>query len=833
MRINKIMASMLLVGATFSGVSQAAGFEPFVVEDIKVEGLQRVALGAALLNLPVKVGDELDAVTLQRAIKSLYRSANFDDIEVMRDGNTLLVRVRERPTISSIVLEGNKDIKDEQLQESLDSSGVKVGEPLDRTILTEIEKGLQDFYYGVGKYNATVEAKIVSLPRNRVEVEFNFKEGDAAEIHQLNVVGNTVFPDDELIGRFELKDYKAWWDFFGDRRYQKQTLEGDLEKLTSYYQDRGYIRFRVDSTQVAMTPDKEGIYVTVNIDEGEKYTVKAVNLTGDLLDKRELLESLVPLKEGSVYNGAEVTFTEELISKFLGRFGYAYPTVNTYPDIDDETNEVVLNINVDPGKRIYVRKVDFSGNQVTKDEVLRREMRQMEGTWLNSRNVELSKERLNRLGFFETVESTTTPVPGTDDLVDVEYQVKEQPSGSFTFGVGYGTESKLSLQLGLSQSNFLGSGNNVGINVNTNAYSKNVNLSYHDPYFTKHGVSAGGSIYWSAFDADRYYLESYKNDSYGVAFDLSWPLNEYNRLGIGVAYRHNELSEVSPYQQVLKFYNIYADVNDPTSTLGFDNFEVNANWSRSTLNRGMFPTAGNNQRLSGKMTVPGSDNKYFKVNFDTSFYVPLSRNHRWVFLTRGRLGYGNGYGTYDNGGVEHDQIMPFWENFYAGGSTILRGFRTNSVGPRAFYLSGDGTPCIPDPSGGIGGCDLPGNPDRLQVDDGRSIGGNGIATLSAELVVPTPFLDEAYTNTVRTSFFVDAGNVWDSEFEYDRYRFLPQSEFDKLQDYSDPGRIRASYGISVQWISPMGPMVFSLAQPFKEYEGDRTEVFSFNIGRTF
>ncbi|GAA4878266.1 outer membrane protein assembly factor BamA [Ferrimonas pelagia] len=827
------MASMLLVGATYSGVSQAAGFEPFVVEDIKVEGLQRVALGAALLNLPVKVGDEVDAVTLQQAIKSLYRSSNFDDVQVLQDGKTLVVVVRERPTISSVVLDGNKDIKDEQLQESLDSSGVKVGEPLDRTLLTEIEKGLQDFYFGVGKYNAKVEAQIINLPRNRVELKFEFNEGDAAEIHQLNIVGNEIFPNDELISRLELTDYKAWWDLFGDRRYQKQKLEGDLETLTSYYQDRGYIRFRVDSTQVAMTPDKQGLYVTVNVDEGEKYTIGGINLTGELLDKREILEKIVPLKEGSVYNAAEVTFTEEMISTFLARFGYAYPTVTTYPEIDDETNLVTLNVNVDPGKRIYVRKVDFTGNHVTRDEVLRREMRQMEGTWLNSRNVELSKERLNRLGFFETVESTTTPVPGSDDLVDVEYQVKEQPSGSFTFGVGYGTESKLSLQLGLSQANFLGSGNNVGINVNTNSYSKSVNLSYQDPYFTKDGVSAGGSVYWSAFDAGQYYLESYKNDSYGASFDLSWPVNEYNRLGLGVGYRHNELSQYSPYEQVLKFSRIYGNPQDPIGNLAFDNFELNANWSRSTLNRGMFPTAGNNQRLSGKVTTPGSDTQYFKLNFDTSFYYPLSRNHRWVFLTRGRIGYGNGYGELNNNGIDHEQILPFWENFYAGGSTILRGFQTNSVGPRAFYVLSDGVPCTPDPSGGIGSCDYPGDPDRISVETNRSVGGNAIATLSTELVIPTPFLDEAYANTVRTSFFIDAGNVWDTEFDYDSYRVLPQSEFDKLQDYSDPGRIRASYGMSVQWISPMGPMVFSLAWPLKEYEGDRTEIFSFNIGRTF
>ncbi|WP_417346078.1 outer membrane protein assembly factor BamA [Ferrimonas sp.] len=829
MRLNKIMASMVFIGAAISAQGQAAGFDAFVVDDIKVEGLQRVALGAALLNLPVKVGDQVDTLALQRAIRSLYASDNFEDIAVARDGNTLVVLVRERPTIADIVFDGNKDIKDEQLQESLDGSGIKTGEPLDRTILTEIEGSLQDFYYSVGKYNAKVKAQVITLPRNRVELKLKFTEGDAADIHQINIVGNSVFPDEELIGLFELTDYVAWWDFFGDRRYQKQRLEGDLETLTSYYNDRGYLKFKVDSTQVAMTPDKTGLYVTVNVDEGEQYTVKEVNLTGELLGKEALMQALVPIESGEMYNGGEVTFTEELIGKFLGRYGYAYPKVTTYPEVDEETKEVSLNINVDPGKRIYVRSVGFSGNTVTKDEVLRREMRQLEGAWLNSRSVELSKERLNRLGFFETVEVETTPVTGSEDLVDVSYKVKEQPSGSFNFGVGYGTESKLSLQLGVSQSNFLGTGNNVAINLNNNSYQKSVNATYRDPYFTKDGVSAGINVYWSEFDADEYYLESYKNNSYGIGADLSWPVNEYNRLGLGLFYRHNELSEVSPYQQVLKFYEIYGDPTDSSSTLAFDNYELNANWTRSTLNRGTFPTSGNNQKLFGKVTIPGSDVQYFKVSFDTSFYFPLNRTHDWVFLTRGKLGYGNGYGQYQ----DQDNILPFWENFYAGGSTVLRGFKTNSVGPRAFYLTGDGTPCIPLPGGNFGGCSLPGDPDTVAVNSGRSIGGNAIATLSAELIIPTPFLDESYKNSVRTSFFVDAGNVWDTEFDYESYRSLPQSEFEKIQDYSDPSRIRASAGLSVQWLSPMGPMVFSLAKPLKEYEGDDSEVFSFNIGRTF
>ncbi|WP_394200385.1 outer membrane protein assembly factor BamA [Shewanella waksmanii] len=827
MRLNKLFASMLLVGASLSGNGWADTFQPFEVADIQIQGLQRVALGAALLNMPIKVGDTVDQQRLQQAIKSLYASTNFEHIEVSRDGNVLVVTVKERPTISTVTFEGNKDIKDEQLQESLDSSGVKVGESLDRTMLSGIEKGLQDFYYGVGKYGAKVEAQVINLPRNRVELKFNFTEGLAAEIEQINVVGNTVFTDAELIGMLELKDYVAWWDIFGERRYQKQKLQADLETIKTFYHNRGYIRFDVTSTQVAMTPDRKGLYITINVDEGEQYTVNEVNLTGELMGREKVMEAILPIKSGEMYNGADVTFAEEMYSKYLGRFGYAYPEVTTFPEIDDENKQVNLNINIQPGKRVYVRSINFSGNQVTKDEVMRRELRQMEGAWLNSAQVELSKANLNRLGYFETVDTETVQVPGTDDLVDVAFNVKEQPSGSFNAGVGYGTESGLSLQFGVQQSNFLGTGNQAGVNLNTNKYSKNVNLSFTDPYFTKDGVSLGGSIFWNEFDAQEANLERYKNSSYGIAVNSGFPINEYNRIHGGLGYRHNSISEISAYEQALRFYNIYRDPDDPNADLAFDNFEMNIGWSRRTLNRGTFPSSGSSQRFNAKMTIPGSDLQYFKTDFNTDFYFPLNRNHSFVLLTKARLGYGNGYGKFH----DNDQILPFWENYYSGGSSSLRGFKSNSVGPRSFYLYRGGEPCSPDPSGD--GCSLPGDPNRIDVSEGRSIGGNAIATATIEMIVPTPFLDEAYTNSVRTSFFVDAGNVWDTEFDYDSYRFLPAEQFAKLEDYSDPSRIRASAGMSVQWLSPMGPMVFSLAWPIKEYEDDDTEIFSFNIGQTF
>lgn len=814
---------MLLVGVSVSGPAKA-DFTPFKVTDIQVDGLQRVALGAALLNFPVRVGEVLDQAKLQQAIKSLYASSNFENVQVSRDGGAVIVNVRERPTISSITFEGNKDIKDDQLKESLNGSGVKVGEALDRTKIAGIEKGLQDFYYGVGKYGAKVEAQVINLPRNRVELKFKFTEGLAAEIKQINFVGNTVFTNAQLRDMIELKDYVAWWNFFGERRYQKQKLQADLETIKNAYHNDGYIRFRITSTQVSITPDRKGLYITVNLDEGKQYKVNKVELSGDLLGKEKVLEAILPIKSGSIYNGGEVTFTEEMYAKYLSRFGYAFPQVRTYPEIDDQTQEVTLNINIEPGKRVYVRNINFTGNEVTKDEVLRREMRQMEGSWLSSSLIEQSKTRLNRLGFFENVNAETVPVPGSDDLVDVNFSVKEQPSGSFNAGIGYGTESGLSLQFGVQQSNFLGSGNQAGISLSTNKYSKNVNLSYTDPYFTKDGVSLGGTVYWNEFDADDADLEDYKNDSYGVALNSGFPINENNRLNAGIGFRHNTISNIDDdYAHIQRFNAIYKDNNDPNAELSFNNFDLNLGWYRSTLNRGTFPTDGSSQRLSGKITVPGSDLQYFKTELDTDFYFPLTSSHKYVFLVKAKAGYGNGYGKFNGS----EQILPFWENYYLGG-TSLRGFKSNSVGPRSFIMANT---C---PDGSISqSCS---GPIKIDVDDGRSIGGNAMASASLELIVPTPFLDEAYSNSLRTSLFVDAGNVWDTKFNYDYYRNdpnIPQAERDKLQDYSDLTRIRASWGVSLQWLSPMGPMIFSLAWPLKEYTDDETEIFSFNIGRTF
>ncbi|MGC9401007.1 outer membrane protein assembly factor BamA [Vibrio genomosp. F10 str. 9ZC157] len=804
MAIKKILFATLL--ATSVSANSA---ENFVVQDIKIDGLQRVALGAALLQMPVRIGDEIDSQNVAEIIQSLYASGNFEDVQVLRDNDVLVIQVKERPTIASISFSGNKAIKEEQLQQNLDASGIRQGEALDRTTLANIEKGLEDFYYSVGKYNATVQAVVTPLPRNRSDLKFVFTEGVSAKIKQINFIGNTVFNDKELVGRFNLNVDVAWWNFLADDKYQKQVLAADIESLRSFYLDRGYLKFQVDSTQVAISPDKKGVYITLGINEGDAYTIKDVSFRGELIGKRSEFEEMIPFDLGSVYNGSSVTQLEEEIKRVLGEAGYAYPQVRTLPDFNDETNEVSLVIDVEAGNRIYVRDIRFVGNNSTRDEVMRREMRQMEGSWLNSKSIETGKTRLNRLGFFETVNVQTVRVPGSEDQVDLVYDVKEANSGSINFGVGYGTESGVSFQVGLQQDNFIGSGNRVGINAMMNDYQKNVSLDYRDPYWTLDGVSLGGKIFYNEFEASEAGIVDYTNESYGVSMTLGSWANEVNFFELGVGYTHNKIGNLSPYLQVEQFLASQASNIDNSGSLNTNDFDINISWTRNQLNRGYFPTAGNHQRAFYKMTVPGSDVQYFKVQYDIRQYFPLTQKHDFALLMRGRLGYGNGYGQTDG----QDNLFPFYENYYAGGFTSLRGFGSNSAGPKAVYR---------DYSGSNNGTDT-------ATDD--SVGGNAVALASLELIFPTPFASDEVRSQIRTSLFIDAASVWDTEFDYRDSGAEYGSDY--YYDYSDPTNYRASYGAALQWMSPMGPLVFSLASPIKSFEGDDEEVFTFTIGRTF
>ncbi|RUO36321.1 outer membrane protein assembly factor BamA [Aliidiomarina sanyensis] len=827
MTLKKLFIGVVLAGTGFTWNAQAS--DSFVVDDIQVRGLQRVGLGAALTYIPIRTGEEVDSQRIRQTIHELYSSSHFDDIQVFREGDSLVIRVTERPTISRIVLDGNRDLKDDQLLDSLKNNGIAEGESLDRTAISFLEKNLEDFYHSVGKYNAQVNIRVVNLPRNRVELRFNFQEGPAAAVEQINFTGNENFSRAQLVRLMELRDQLPWWNILGKRNYQQQQLMGDLEEIESFYQNEGFIRFEISSVQVAITPELEGIYITVNVDEGERYDIDTARAIGELREHEEFLNAFVDALRGRRFNQAEVTSVEETIKRYFGRYGYANTEVRTVPDIDDEQRLVNLTFSIDPGQRIYVRRVIFEGNDATRDEVLRREMRQMEGSWLSEQLVEVGKTRLDRLGYFETVDVETVPVAGEQDQVDVVYRVVEQPSGTISAGIGYGDFAGLSLNASIAQDNFLGSGNRVGFAVDTNRFSRQVQVNYVDNYFTDDAVSLGGSIYYSQFDARQANLQQFNQRSWGIGTDVGFPVNEYNRLNFGVGFNNTGITQLQPYDQIRSFYQRYSDPADPFGSLNFRNFDFTASWTRNTLNRGMFPTAGTSNRLVGKVTVPGSDLQYFKLDYRFRWYRPLDNDHDFVVLTRFNAGYGNGYGS-ENG---LDFTLPFWENFYGGGHESLRGFETNRVGPRGIIRQPRFILGPPDADGNREQIALGPENDQIEVARFASIGGNAMLNGGFELIFPTPFASEAAARSVRTSAFIDVGVVWDTEFDFDRYRNLDVVGNTNFWDYGSPRNYQASYGVSVQWLSPMGVLSFSFGFPLRSLDSTFEDRFTFNIGTSF
>lgn len=880
-------------------VAQSGGF---VVSDIRLEGLQRISAGSIFGLIDVSVGDTVTPQDVAGIIRDVFASDFFEDVEVLREDNVLIIRVQERPSISNIEVEGNSLIPTEALLDNMENAGLAVGQIFDRSILQGLQLALQEQYVGQGLYGAVVDIEVEEQERNRVAINININEGDPAKIIHINIVGNEVFGDEDLLDLFELST-THWLSWIRkDDRYSREKINGDLERLASYYMDRGYINFEVTSTQVSVSPDKSQVYITINVDEGEVYRVGEVSLAGDVVESEALLRRVIQVGSGQVFSQQLVTASSDFMTQLLTNRGYFFAEVEGVPQIDDETNTVDVTFFIDPGARTYVNRISFYGNTNTVDEVLRREMRQMEGAPASTVALEQSKVRLERLGFFGEVEYETNQVPGSSDQIDVDFTVEEQNSGSITGTIGYAQVQGLILSASLEQNNFLGTGKRVGVSANHSAFSTQYAFSYFDPYYTIDGVSRGFSVNYTSSDYAELNLAAYSSDQFGGTITYGYQVNEVQSMRFNFGYTNTKIdSGFGAVQEIKGSPELIPGVNnyilarpraesffDPqtgrlfpirdavVAPIGelpdtafnplqgfldregdkFNNFTVGAAWQRSTLNRLPFPTAGSEQSLSVEVSVPGSDLEYYRIQFYNDVYVPIWGDE-WILHGRLNLGFGDGYG-----GTEQ---LPFFNNFYAGGLGSIRGFERNTLGPRSTppeeYLT-EPTQFLKDAQGNIV-FDNFGNPilneagpqgyllERATGPDGQPLvdangepvflpklrsrpfydprrsapfGGNIQALGTLELIFPLPLIEDR--SQVRSSFFIDGGNVFSS------YCTERQIAVNNCTGFDASG-FRYSAGVSVSWLNGFAPMTFSVAKPFNASAIDETETFQFTVGTVF
>lgn len=771
--------------------------DSFVVRDMRVEGLQRISEGTVFNYLPINVGDTIDSVRVQEAVRALYQQALFDDIEMRRDGDTLVVVVRERPSIEDFTIDGNKDIKTEDLMESLRGVGLARGRTFDRSVLDNVQQFLKEQYYDRGKYAVVVDTMVEDRPNNTVRISVDVKEGERAKIRQVNIVGNETFDEDEIRGGFTL-DTANWLSWFRqDDRYAKEALSGDLEILRSFYMDRGYADFRVESTQVAISPDKKDIYVTISIHEGEKYTISEINMVGKMVVPEATLRSMVLAQPGSTFNLRLLTQSTDLMSFRLGEEGYANAEIEPVPELDHENKEVAVSFFVDAGSRVYVRRILFRGTDEVDDEVLRREMRQVEGAFLSNRMIDRSKVRLQRLPYIEAVEVDTEPVAGSPDLVDVVFDLVYRMPGQFSGGVGYSESQKLILNGSIVHTNFLGTGNRVALEANAGRFSKFYSLSHTDPYRTINGVRRTMSLNFRDITQFTSAASDFSTQSFGATIDYGYPITEYQSLSFGVTWQRNELlSSTSSTTQAQDWVAnngnpFVSDVGGGVVFFGteFDTVELLAGWTYDSRNRSLFANRGSRHQMFLGFAVPGSDVEFYTARYNFTKYVPIYG--QWTFRINAELGIGEALGD--------TTALPPYKQFFGGGPTSVRGYRESWLGPRDSF----------------------GNP----------YGGNVLVASQLELIIPLP---EKFSSQARASVFYDIGNVFNTgEVAFTDKLGAPveyKPEFDEL---------RTAVGVAVQWLAPLGLFRFSYAFPLNEYEGndrfygDETESFQFSIGQAF
>ena len=733
------MKKCLLLMILSSLVSLSAhAFEPFQVKDIRVEGIQRTEAGTVFSYLPVKVGDTVDEERATAAVKALYATGFFKDVRLEQDGDVLVVVVEERPAIAQISIAGSKDIDAKQLKEGLKQIGLAESRIFDRALLDRAEQELKGQYISRGKYGVIITTTLTPLERNRVAINFDISEGQVAKIRQINIVGNSVFKDKALRDEFVLRT-PGWLTWYSKNdQYSKPKLQGDLEALRTFYLNQGYLEFTIDSTQVSITPDKRDIFITVNVTEGRKFTVTDVKLAGELIAPEAELRRLIRLNKGEVFSRERLSETTKLISDRLGNEGYAFASINPVPEIDREKNEVAFTLYVDPGRRVYVRRIGISGNTNTRDEVIRREMRQLESGWYSTEKLNRSKQRIDKLGFFSDVQIDTPGVPGTSDQVDVEVKVNERATGNLTFGVGYSTAESVILSAGVSQNNIFGTGNALSFQVNSGDINRVYALSYTNPYFTDNGVSRGFDIYQRDVDASSLSVGSYNTSTTGGGIRFGVPVTEYDTVNYGLAYERTQIGLLPDTPQ--RYVDFVEEFGEETDTI-----LATAGWARDKRDSVIYPTAGTFQRITADVGLPGADLTYYRTNVQHQWYYPLTREYTLYF--NGQIGYADGY---------DGKPLPFYKVFYLGGVNSVRGYETASIGPKD--------------------------------SNGDSLGGSHLLLGNFEFLFPFPGLGK--DRSVRLGFFVDAGLVGET-YDFAEMRYSTGLAFSW---YSPVGPLKLSFG---------------------------------------
>ncbi|MBI1907387.1 MAG: outer membrane protein assembly factor BamA [Rhodocyclales bacterium] len=750
----------------------ALAFDPFVVQDIRVEGIQRTEAGTVFNYLPVRVGETFTEAQAAEAIRGLFDTGFFSDVRIEVENNVIVVLVDERPAIADVTFTGVKEFDQDGLKKGLRDIGLSEARIFDRALLERAEQELKRQYLSRGRYAAEVTTTITPLERNRVGINFTVVEGAVAKIRQINIVGNSAFKDDDLLDLFQLTT-PGWITWYTKNdQYSRQKLSADLETLRSHYLDRGYLDFNIDSTQVSITPDKADIYITINLTEGEQYKVSAVRFTGDLVLPEETYRELVMIKPGDVFSRENLTSTNKALMDRLGNEGYAFANVNAAPEVDKEKREVAFTIFVDPGRRVYVRRINVGGNTKTRDEVVRREMRQFEGAWYDAEKINRSRTRIDKLGYFEEVTVETPAVPGSTDQVDVNFSVKERATGNLTLGAGFSSSDKLVLSGSISQENVFGSGKSLSLGLNTAKSGRTLSVSFTDPYYTVDGLSMGYDVYHRTYDpSDVSSVAAYKTVSTGAGLRLGFPIGEDDAINFGLGVDRTKLTTFTDSPQQYKNFCLDFDCDDPSGVghVTVNSLVATAGWSRDKRDSFIYPRAGSYQRVFAEAAVPPGKLRYLKLNYQYQHWFPIGSDH--ALMLNADLGWARGYGG---------KPLPFYKNFYAGGIGSVRGFEQSSLGPR-------------------------------EGDD--AIGGTRLVAANAEYYFPLPGTGK--DRSFRVSVFLDAGYVW--------------GEGGKV----DFGDMRYSTGLGFSWSSPVGPLKFSLAAPLKKQSGDDIQRFQFQMGSVF